>query len=892
VGVVVMAYDHLKVEPKWQKFWEEEETFRAPDMPETQAEREKRKKFYALDMFPYPSGAGLHVGHPEGYTATDIMSRYKRHRGYDVLHPMGWDSFGLPAEQYAVQTGTHPRVTTKKNIDRFRSQLKSLGLAYDWSREVATTDEKYYKWTQWIFLKLYERGLAYQAEVPVNWCPALGTVLANEEVIDGRSERGGHPVERRPMRQWMLKITEYAERLLQDLDLLDWPESLKTMQREWIGRSEGAEIEFTFEKEDGSKRPIRVYTTRPETICGVSYCCVAPEYDSIMDLVTESQRAQVSEYVKAAKMKSDRDRTGEGAAKKTGVWTGSYVVNPVNGEKVPLWVADYVLGGYGTGAVMAVPGHDSRDYEFAKTFDLPIREVVTGGDLSVDAHEGAGKIVNWNKALGIDLDGVDAVKAKSMLRNKLEDTGMATWAVRYKLRDWLFSRQRYWGEPFPIIFVDGEPKPIDESELPLALPDVESYQPSGTGESPLATIGSWVNTTEKSTGKPAKRETNTMPQWAGSCWYYLRFIDPHNDRAAVDKELEKYWMPVDLYVGGVEHAVLHLLYARFWHKVLYDCGVVSTKEPFQRLVNQGMILGAVEYTTYKKPDGSFVSAKDVNEVEEVLKRDGTPVVPVKLEAADVVKKGDNCFLASDNKIRVNARAHKMSKSRGNVINPDDVIAKHGADALRCYLMFMGPLEQVKPWSTTGVQGLSRFFQKVYRLFVDEREDGDVLSSSITDKGQPTKDQLAELHKALKSVTHMTEEMKFNTALAAMMEYTNAATKWSGSIHRSLLEPLPVLLSPYAPHLAEELWQLLGNDKSIVDAPWPEYDEKFLASDEVEYSLLINGKQKMRLSTQIGLDRAAAESVARSALKINGDNVNGKPIKKIIFVPNKLVNFVA
>ncbi|KAJ8901602.1 hypothetical protein NDN08_003810 [Rhodosorus marinus] len=889
--VAMMAYDHLKVEPKWQKVWDEQETFRTPDVPKAGKELEERKKFYALDMFPYPSGTGLHVGHPEGYTATDILSRYKRHQGFNVLHPMGWDAFGLPAEQYAVQTGTHPRETTKKNVDRFRSQLKRLGMSYDWNRELSTTDERYYKWTQWIFLKLFERGLAYQAEVPVNWCPELGTVLANEEVINGKSERGGFPVERRPMRQWMLRITEYAERLLEDLDTLDWPESLKTMQREWIGRSEGTEM--SFDVKSHSDRSISVYTTRPETICGVSYVCLAPEYENIMELVAEGQRESVEQYIQEAIMKSDRDRTGEGATKKTGVWTGSMVINPVNGEEVPLWVADYVLGGYGTGAVMAVPAHDQRDFEFATEFDLPIMEVVTGGDISKSAYDGPGKIVNWNNALSLDLDGMDAAEAKMKLKENFAETGLGRWTVKYKLRDWLFSRQRYWGEPFPIVFVDGEPRALHDSELPLVLPDVDTYQPSGTGESPLSTIDSWVQVKDKETGKDAVRETNTMPQWAGSCWYYLRYIDPENDDVLVDRDLEKYWMPVDLYVGGVEHAVLHLLYARFWHKVLYDCGVVSTKEPFQRLVNQGIILGNVEYTGFKDASGDYVSTKLINEVDETIKRTGERVFGEQMDAKDLLKKGDSFFLKSNPEVRVQARSHKMSKSRGNVVNPDDVIQEHGADALRCYLMFMGPLEQVKPWTTTGVQGLSRFFQKVWRIFTEEDEDGNApLNPMISENANPSKEQLAALHGTIKTVTQLTEEMKFNTALASMMEYINTAMKWEGPIDRCLLEPFVVLLSPYAPHLTEELWEKLGHSGSVSKVPWPKHNEEHLAVDEVQYSLLINGKQKLRLSTAVGLDKDAAEAFARSALKIHGDEVNGKPIKKVVFVPNKLVNFVA
>ena len=652
-----MSFNHQEIEKKWQGYWEENKTFRTPDETE-------KPKFYALDMFPYPSGAGLHVGHPEGYTATDILSRMKRMQGYNVLHPMGWDAFGLPAEQYALDTGNSPAEFTEHNINTFRNQIKSLGFSYDWDREVNTTDPNYYKWTQWIFLKLFEKGLAYVDEVPVNWCPALGTVLANEEIIDGKSERGGHPVERRPMRQWMLKITAYGDRLLEDLDELDWPESLKDMQRNWIGRSEGAEVHFNI---DGTDEKFTVFTTRPDTLFGASYCVLAPEHALVADITTADQKEAVEAYINSVKMKSDLERT-ELAKEKTGVFTGAYAVNPVNGEKLPIWIADYVLATYGTGAVMAVPAHDERDYEFASTFNLPMKEVVKGGDITKEAYTGDGAHVN-----SAFLDGLNKEEAIAKMIEWLEVTSAGNQKVTYRLRDWLFSRQRYWGEPIPVIhWEDGTMTAVKEEELPLVLPKTENIRPSGTGESPLANIDEWVNVVDPETGKKGRRETNTMPQWAGSCWYYLRYIDPNNSEALVDPEKVKQWLPVDIYIGGAEHAVLHLLYARFWHKVLYDIGVVPTKEPFQQLFNQGMILG------------------ENNE--------------------------------------------KMSKSKGNVVNPDDIVASHGADTLRLYEMFMGPLDASIAWSENGLDGARRFLDRVWRLFV---QDNGELSEKITDA--PNKD---------------------------------------------------------------------------------------------------------------------------------------------------------
>lgn len=882
-AVPASGLDHASYERKWQTRWAERGDFTTPSAADLDFSKEK---YYALDMFPYPSGAGLHVGHPEGYTATDILARYARKQGKNVLHPMGWDSFGLPAEQYALQTGTHPADTTGVNIARFRDQLQALGFAYDWSREVRTSDKDYYRWTQWIFVKLWEKGLAYQAEIPVNWCAELGTVLANEEIVDGLSERGGFPVERRPMKQWVLRITEYADRLLDDLEDLDWPESIKDMQRNWIGKSVGAEMVFPA---DGGVE-ITVFTTRPETVCGVSYLVVAPEWEGLKALVSLEKKAEVNEYVAAAALKSDRDRTGEGAGasrEKSGVWTGGFATNPVNGDRVPVWVGDYVLGSYGTGAVMAVPAHDARDFEFAKAFGLDCKVVVEGGK-DGEAFTGEGKIINWNGAAGIDLDGVLSGEAKERLVERLEDAGIGKKKVNYKLRDWLFSRQRYWGEPFPIIFVDGEAKAVREEDLPVELPAVESYAPSGTGESPLANVSDWVNTVDPETGRPAIRETNTMPQWAGSCWYYLRFIDPKNPGAPVDPKLEKYWMPVDIYVGGVEHAVLHLLYARFWHKVLYDVGVVSTKEPFQRLVNQGMILGEVEYTGYELADsrGTFVSSRDVDPVTSTVTKTGAQVVPVTVPIANGVKSGNSIVLKDSPDIFLSARAHKMSKSRGNVVNPDSVIAEYGADALRCYLMFMGPLEQVKPWGTKGVQGMSRFLARVWRLIVDVETNS---CAAVVSDSEATAEQRKLLHQTIRKVTEDTEALRFNTAISCMMEYTNAATKWD-TRPREVLEPLLSMLGIYAPHVSEELWSILGHETPLITEPWP----KYVAEYDVEESLMIvvqvNGKVRSKLSVPA---TATKEDILAEALVQTGVKkfTDGMTIRKQIYVPNKLVNLV-
>ncbi|HGH7181786.1 leucine--tRNA ligase [Bacillus luti] len=801
-----MSFNHQDIEKKWQGYWEENKTFRTPDETE-------KPKFYALDMFPYPSGAGLHVGHPEGYTATDILSRMKRMQGYNVLHPMGWDAFGLPAEQYALDTGNSPAEFTEHNINTFRNQIKSLGFSYDWDREVNTTDPNYYKWTQWIFLQLFEKGLAYVDEVPVNWCPALGTVLANEEIIDGKSERGGHPVERRPMRQWMLKITAYGDRLLEDLDELDWPESLKDMQRNWIGRSEGAEVHFNI---DGTDEKFTVFTTRPDTLFGASYCVLAPEHALVADITTAEQKEAVEAYINSVKMKSDLERT-ELAKEKTGVFTGAYAVNPVNGEKLPIWIADYVLATYGTGAVMAVPAHDERDYEFASTFNLPMKEVVKGGDITKEAYTGDGAHVN-----SAFLDGLNKEEAIAKMIEWLEVTSAGNQKVTYRLRDWLFSRQRYWGEPIPVIhWEDGTMTAVKEEELPLVLPKTENIRPSGTGESPLANIEEWVNVVDPETGKKGRRETNTMPQWAGSCWYYLRYIDPNNSEALVDPEKVKQWLPVDIYIGGAEHAVLHLLYARFWHKVLYDIGVVPTKEPFQQLFNQGMILG------------------ENNE--------------------------------------------KMSKSKGNVVNPDDIVASHGADTLRLYEMFMGPLDASIAWSENGLDGARRFLDRVWRLFV---QDNGELSEKITDA--PNKELEKAYHQTVKKVTEDYAELRFNTAISQMMVFINDAYK-AETLPKEYVEGFVKMIAPVAPHIGEELWSKLGYNETITYASWPTFDESKLVEDEVEIVVQVMGKVRAKLTMSKDASKEEMEQLALEAIQ---DQIEGKTVRKVIVVPGKLVNVVA
>jgi len=800
-------YDPASIEPKWQAYWDANDTF-AVSMDS------EKPKYYCLDMFPYPSGAGLHVGHPEGYTATDIVCRYKRMAGFNVLHPMGWDAFGLPAEQYALKTGTHPAITTETNIATFKRQIKSLGFSYDWNREVNTTDPDYYRWTQWIFCQLHKKGLAYLAEVPVNWCPELGTVLANEEVIDGKSERGGYPVVRRPMKQWMFKITAYADRLLDDLDLVDWPNGTKTMQKEWIGKSVGAEVDFAVNDHDAA---ITVFTTRPDTLFGATYMVLAPEHALVTKISTEAQRGQVDAYVAAAARKSERDRMTD-VKTKTGVFTGAFATNPVNGEPVPIWISDYVLATYGTGAIMAVPGHDQRDWDFATAFELPIVEVISGGDVTEAAHAGEGSLVNS----GI-LNGLSVTDAKAKITAWLEEKGAGKGTINFKLRDWLFSRQRYWGEPFPILHTeDGEILLVDEAELPVRLPAVESYQPSGTGESPLGNAGEWLDVVLPD-GRKARRETNTMPQWAGSCWYYLRYIDPQNSEQPWAPEKEKYWMPVDLYVGGAEHAVLHLLYARFWHKVLYDLGFVSTPEPFMKLVHQGMILGA--------------------------------------------------------------DSQKMSKSRGNVVNPDDVVERFGADSMRLYEMFMGPLEATKPWNTNGVDGVRRFLQRVWRVLVDEDSDACKADDSVL-----TDVQRRAVHKTIKKVTEDLENLRLNTAISAMMELTNLFTKEKVTA-REGLTTLVHLVAPFAPHMGEELWARLGHEDTITYATWPTFDPALVVDDMVKYSIQVNGKMRgqIELPADVSKDDAlgqakAHENVARF--------LEGKTMRREIFVPKRMINFVA
>ena len=808
-----MVYNHRVIEKKWQKYWDENKTFKTLD-------DHTKEKFYALDMFPYPSGAGLHVGHPEGYTATDILSRYKRANGYNVLHPMGWDAFGLPAEQYALDTGNDPRDFTKTNIDTFRRQIKELGFSYDWDREVNTTDPNYYKWTQWIFKKLYEKGLAYVDEVPVNWCPALGTVLSNEEVIDGKSERGGHPVERRPMRQWVLKITDYAEKLLADLDILDWPESLKAMQRNWIGKSVGAEIDFKIE---GTDKAFTVFTTRADTVFGVSYCVLAPEHKLVEEIVTEGQRAAVEEYLDIVKRKSDLERTDLNKDK-TGVFTGAYAINPVNGEKVELWIADYVLASYGTGAVMAVPAHDERDYEFATKFNLPIKAVIEDNGEVVVPFFGDGKHINSDF-----INGLNNEEAIAKVIEFLEENKVGRSKVTYKLRDWLFSRQRYWGEPIPIIhWEDGTMTTVPDSELPLLLPETDNIKPSGTGESPLANIEEWLNVVDPETGKKGKRETNTMPQWAGSCWYYLRYIDPHNDEMFADPEKLKYWLPVDVYIGGAEHAVLHLLYARFWHKVLYDLGLVPSREPFQKLFNQGMILA----------EG----------------KDGRP--------------------------------EKMSKSKGNVVNPDDIIVSHGADTLRVYEMFMGPLDASIAWSENGLDGSRRFLDRVYRLFVDEE------TGKVNDKVQDKDNAELEVsyNYTVKKVSEDIEILGFNTAISQLMVFVNDCYK-AEYIPRKYALGFIQLLAPFAPHLAEEMWEIYGNTESISYVPWPTFDESKLVSDTVEIVVQLMGKVKAKLDVKKDLTPAELEQIVLANEEVK-ELIEGKQVMKVIVVPGRLVNIVA
>ena len=857
-------YRPSDIEKKWQTYWLENHTFRT-------GTDKKRPKYYVLDMFPYPSGSGLHVGHPEGYTATDIVARYKRMLGYNVLHPIGWDAFGLPAEQYAVKTGTHPRITTEKNIERFRAQLQMLGFSYDWEREVDTTDPDYYKWTQWIFLKLYEKGLAYQDEIPVNWCPELGTVLANEEVIDGKSEVGGFPVIRKPMRQWMLKITEYAERLLQDLEGLDWPESTKMMQRNWIGKSIGAEIEFQI---TGRSEALRVFTTRPDTLFGATYMVIAPEHHLAESLLSKAQKQAALEYIEQASNKSDLERQ-ENQKVKTGVFTGSTAINPVNGKEIQIWIADYVLAHYGTGAIMAVPGQDERDWEFAEVFSLPvIRTVQPPADFDGKAYTGDGPAINSEFLNGLHIE-----EAKKKIIEWLEQNGHGQKSVNYKLRDWLFSRQRYWGEPFPILHVEGEPKPLSPEQLPVLLPDVPDYQPTKTGEPPLAKAKDWVETTDPETGKPALRETNTMPQWAGSCWYYLRYMSPAFDQGPVDPQEESYWGPVDLYVGGAEHSVLHLLYARFWHKVLYDCSIVSQPEPFQKLVHQGMILGEMEYTAFKV-DGRYLQPEEAEDIREGLER-------IKLAEDQVEKRGERFYIKGE-EIAVEAKAHKMSKSRGNVINPDDIVEQYGADSLRLYEMFMGPLEQVKPWSNKGVEGVYRFLGRVWRLIIDEHtgHKRDILTTAT-----PTREQNKALHETIKKVTVDIEELRLNTAISACMIFVNEANKWE-TLPYKIVEPFLIIISPFAPHIAEELWSRLGHENTISAQAWPTVEEEWLQDESKTVAVQVNGKVRgeIQVPSQLLENSQEVLRMAKEEPNVAKYLTEGTLVKEI-YVPGRILNLV-
>ncbi len=798
-----IVYNFTSIEAKWQKFWEDNKTFKTPN-------NSNKPKYYALDMFPFPSGDGLHVGHPEGYTATDIMSRYKRMNGFNVLHPMGWDSFGLPAENYAMKTNTHPDITTKKNIANFTRQLKALGFSYDWDREIATSNVDYYKWTQWIFVQLFNKGLAYEDEISVNWCPNLGTVLANEEVIDGKSEVGGHPVVQKKMKQWMLKITEYAEKLLEDLDELDWPENIKEMQRNWIGKSVGATVKF----KTVSGEILEVFTTRPDTLFGATYMVISPEHPLVTKLTTTENKSTIEAYQKATLAKNDLERT-ELNKEKTGAFTGSFAINPANGKEVPIWIADYVLMSYGTGAIMAVPGHDERDWEFAKKFHIEIIPVLEGGEKDVQEapHTGDGKHINSDF-----LNGLNKEDGINKMISWLIDQKLGTKKINYKLRDWIFSRQRYWGEPFPILkFEDGSIRCLEESELPLALPPIKEFKPSGTGESPLANATEWLEVIDPKTGKKAKRETNTMPNWAGSCWYYLRFCDPKNESEPWNKDVEKYWLPVDLYVGGVEHAVLHLLYARFWHKVLFDLGFVTTKEPFKKLVNQGLILGT---------DGE-----------------------------------------------------KMSKSRGNVVNPDHVVKESGADSLRLYEMFMGPLEKVKPWKEEGVKGVSNFLHRAYRFFADPARITTEVESEET---------LKALHKAIKKVTEDIEGMRFNTAISALMVFVNHCYKVE-KVNAKTAQLFALILSPMAPHLAEELWQMHGGKTTLAYEAWPKFDEHLAKDDLITVAIQVNGKLRGTIDVEPSIDQASAIALAKEQEGVQRFLIG--TIVKEIYVPGKIVNFV-
>ena len=803
-----MAYNHKEIEKKWQNYWDENEIFKTNDF-------EEKPKYYILDMYPYPSGSGLHVGHPLGYIATDILARYKRHQGYNVLHPMGWDAFGLPAEQYAIKTGTHPSITTKENINNFKRQIKMLGFSYDWTREINTTDPGYVKWTQWIFIKLFNKGLAYEAEVPVNWCPELKAVLANEEVIDGKSDIGGHPVLRVPMRQWMLRITKYAESLLSGLDDVDWPHSIKELQRNWIGRSEGTKVLFEL---PSINKKLEVFTTRHDTLFGATYIVIAPEHPFVKELVIDEQKTLVTDYIEKTSKKSDLDRT-ELNKDKSGVFLGCYAINPVNGKEIPVWISDYVIMGYGTGAIMAVPGEDERDWEFAIKYDLPIlRTVEPSKDFNGGAYTGDGPAINSDFINGLFID-----EAKEKMALWLENNKKGKRTVQYKLRDWLFSRQRYWGEPIPVIHKNGKVEVLEETDLPLELPDVKKYEPSGTGESPLSNIKNWVEVKDKNGNIIGLRETNTMPQWAGSCWYYLRYLDPSNDDSAWDLDKEKYWMPVDLYIGGAEHAVLHLLYSRFWHHVLFDLGLVSTKEPFKKLFNQGMILGQ---------DGS-----------------------------------------------------KMSKSRGNVINPDETVDTYGSDSMRIYEMFMGPLDKAKPWSTSGLQGCSRFIKKLWSILVDD--DG-ILSKKIVDK-KDTKETLQALNMMIKKVSNNLDQMQFNTCVSEFMIFTNYIQKLN-SINIDTVKSFIIIMNPFMPHLSQELWELIGETNELTYQAWPKYDRDLIISDEIVIPIQINGKRRSEITISVELSEDEVIKKAKLDDKIASYLKNAIIIKEI-YIKGKILNIV-
>lgn len=836
-----MRYVPKFIETKWQERWDEDGLFKIPLSIE---ELENKPKFYALDMFPYPSGAGLHVGHPEGFTATDVVARYKRMQGFNVLHAMGWDAFGLPAERAAMREGIHPAIITKNNIDNFRAQLKRLGFFYDWDREINTSDEKYYRWTQWIFLRLYEKGLAYLADVNVNWCPALKTVLANEEVKDGRYVETGDVVEKRLMRQWMLKITEYAERLLVDLEEVDWPDSVKEMQRNWIGKSVGALISFPVKDRD---EKISIYTTRPETIFGATFLVVAPEQTFVKSLLKEQFRKDGLAYIMSSIEKSEAQRQ-DANKEKTGVFTGSYAVHPFTGQVIPIFIADYVLAAYGTGAIMGVPSNDERDLGFAQKYGLPIIDVIKAYE------DGREEMINSDF-----LNGMLITEAFDKIIEVLEERDLGSRRVQYKLRDWLFSRQRYWGEPFPIVFDDeGQPHPVSDDELPIVLPNIDEYRPTDDGRPPLARASANWRNVKLGHGKIGQREINTMPQWAGSCWYYLRYLDPHNDQAFCAKELEQYWMPVDLYIGGVEHAVLHLLYARFWHKVLYDCGLVHTKEPFQKLFNQGMILAP----SFQDEAGKYYH---LNEVEE---------------------KSGQFFSKKDNK-PLKSQIEKMSKSRFNVVNPDEVIDQYGADAMRLYELFMGPLEQVKPWQMAGVEGVSRFLHRVWRLVVDE-ETGK-LSSKVSITTEDDEALKQELHKTIKKVSEDIENLRFNTAIAQMMTFVNHATA-ADSISVNSLRMFLLLLSPFAPHLCDELSERLGGKTFLLQEKWPAYDPSLVLSDQIELVIQVNGKRRSNIWVARGLNNQEVQKLALDDKDVKRFVGNNK-ILRVIIVPDRLVNVV-